>query len=61
MSLFSAVDRDHARRLKHNTLDDHEIVDALDRAQELHQDLTQIVARLEGRLDRKARAVDLDA
>jgi len=48
------VDRAHARRLKHSTLDDQELVDALDHARELHDDLTQIVARLERRLDRAA-------
>lgn len=47
------VDREHARRIKHGTLDDAELVDALDRARELHQDLAQIVTRLERRLDRQ--------
>ncbi len=48
------VDREHARRLKTATLDDQELVDTLDRAQELHADLTQIVDRLERRLDQSA-------
>ena len=55
------VDRDHARRLKHATLDDTEFVDALDRVRDLHEDLTQTVARLERRLDRTAKPVDPDA
>ena len=37
------VDREHARRLKHATLDDQQLVDALDRAHELHEDLAAIV------------------
>lgn len=48
------VDRHHARRLKTGTLDDRELVDALDRARQQHADLTQIVTRLEQRLDRPA-------
>ncbi|MCP9492034.1 MAG: hypothetical protein MSC31_19485 [Solirubrobacteraceae bacterium MAG38_C4-C5] len=48
------VDRHHARRLRDGELDDAELVDALQRARELHEDLAQIVARLERRLDRPA-------
>ncbi|MGI8593262.1 MAG: hypothetical protein ACR2ML_02665 [Solirubrobacteraceae bacterium] len=47
------VDRHRALRLKAGQLDDQELADALDRAHELHADLTAIVARLERRLDRR--------
>jgi len=40
------------------TLLHQQLVDALDRARELHADLTQILARLERRLDRQGAPVD---
>jgi hypothetical protein len=52
------VDRDRARRLKHSTLGDQELVDALGRARELHQDLAQLAVRLERRLVRVDEPVD---
>lgn len=49
------VDRHHAHRLKTQAqFDDQQLTDALDRARELHDQLTQIVDRLERRLDRQA-------
>jgi malonyl CoA-acyl carrier protein transacylase len=48
------VDRGHARRLKAGQLDDQQLLDALQRAQQLHDNLAQIVTRLEHRLDRPA-------
>lgn len=50
------VDRDRARRLKAGQLDDQQLVDALDRARELHENLTALVARLERRLDHQSPA-----
>jgi hypothetical protein len=41
------VDRHRARRLKTGQLDDTELVGALDRAHELHDQLAAIVPRLE--------------
>lgn len=53
------VDRYRARRLKAGTLDDTELVDALERAHQLHDQLAAIVARLERRLDRQQAPRDL--
>ena len=57
--LGELVERDVARwrskRLREGTLDDGQLLDALERARELHADLSAIVARLERRLDRQAR------
>lgn len=52
------VDRYRSRRLREGQLDDQELVDALARARELHEELAEIVARLERRLD---QATDTDA
>lgn len=41
------VDRYRARRLQDGELDDTELLDALDRARELHSDLAALVTRLE--------------
>jgi hypothetical protein len=49
------VDRYRSRRLREGTLDDDQLVDALERAQELHADLVALVHRLERRLERSAR------
>lgn len=49
------VDRYRSRRLREGQLDDQELIDAFERARELHEDLTAMVARLEGRLDRARR------
>ncbi len=46
-----AVERDRVRRLREGTLDHAQLLDALERARELHADLTAIVAWLERRLD----------
>jgi hypothetical protein len=47
------VDRHRARRARDGGLDDRDLLDALDRARELKEDLTRIVAGLERRLDRR--------
>lgn len=41
------VDRYRSRRLKDNTLEPRELIDALDRAHHQQQDLAAIIARLE--------------
>lgn len=46
------VERYRSRRLRDGALDDVEVLEALDRARELHTDLTHVIARLERRLDR---------
>ncbi len=46
-----AVERDRVRRVREGTVDDLQLLDALERARELHSDLTAIVAWLERRLD----------
>ncbi len=48
------VQRFRSEQLRHGEVDDAELIDALDRALELHRDLGAIVARLEQRLDRQA-------
>jgi predicted DNA-binding protein (UPF0278 family) len=48
------VDRYRSRRLRAGQLDDTELVELLDRARELRDDLAVLVARLERRLDRAA-------
>ena len=48
------VQRFRSEQLRSGELDDAELIEALDRAQELHRDLGAIVARLEQRLDRQA-------
>jgi hypothetical protein len=45
------VERERARRVREGTVDDVELREALERARELHDDLSAIVARLERRLD----------
>lgn len=47
-----AVERDRARRVREGTVDELELLDALERAQELHADLGAMVARLERWLGR---------
>jgi predicted DNA-binding protein (UPF0278 family) len=47
------VDQYRSRRLRDGELDDSEILDALERARELDTDLTQMIARLERRLNRE--------
>lgn len=49
------VDRYRSKRLREGTLDDAQLLDALERAAELQADLAALVARLERRLDRAAR------
>jgi hypothetical protein len=48
------VERYRSRRLREGTLDDDQLVAALERAQELHGDLVALVHRLERRLERSA-------
>lgn len=43
------VERDQARRIREGTVDDQVLLDALERARELHEDVTALVARLERR------------
>lgn len=50
------VDQWRAQRLKEGQLDDRELLDALDRAHELHGNLTRVIARLELRAGRQASA-----
>jgi hypothetical protein len=49
------VERAGARSDREGTVDDLDLVDALGRARELHDDLRVIVARLEQRLDGRKR------
>jgi hypothetical protein len=53
------VDRYRSRRLRAGQLDDHQLVDALDRARQLHDQLAAIVERLEQRLDQQRAPRDL--
>jgi hypothetical protein len=46
-----AVERDRVRRVREETVDDLELLAALERARELRADLTAIVVWLERRLD----------
>jgi hypothetical protein len=46
------VEHHRSRRLRAGQLNDRELVDALARARELHEELSAIVERLERRLDR---------
>lgn len=48
-----AVERDRVRRVRDGRVDDVELLDAVERARELHNDLAAIVARLERRLDER--------
>ena len=43
------VERDRARRIREGTVDDEVLLDALERARELHEEVAALVARLEGR------------
>jgi hypothetical protein len=47
-----AVERDRARPLREDAISDPQLIDALARPRELHEDLGSIVERLERRLDR---------
>jgi hypothetical protein len=48
------VDRYRARRVRDGAADEQELVEALDRAHELHVHLAELVKRLERRLDARA-------
>jgi hypothetical protein len=48
------VDRYRARRVRDGVADEHELLDALERAHELHARLAELVKRLERRLDARA-------
>ncbi len=43
------VERDRARRIREGTVDDQVLLDALERARELHEDVAVIIERLERR------------
>lgn len=47
-----AVERNRLRRIREGTVSELALLDALERAQELHADLSGMVERLERRLDR---------
>jgi hypothetical protein len=47
------VDREEARELREGSVDDRQLLDALEQACELHADVAAIVARLERRLDER--------
>lgn len=49
------VERERARRVREGTVNDVELLDALERARELHDGVSAIVARLERRLDGRQR------
>jgi len=57
--LGGLVERYRARRLRAGQLDDHQLVDALDRARQLRDELVAIVERLERRLDHQRAPRDL--
>jgi hypothetical protein len=48
------VDRYRARRVRDGAADEHELMEALERAHELHGGLAELVKRLERRLDARA-------
>lgn len=43
------VERDRARRIREGTIDDQILLDALERARELHEDVAALVERIERR------------
>lgn len=43
------VERDRARRIRQGSVDDQIVLDALERARELHEDVAAIIHRLERR------------
>lgn len=50
------VDRYRARRVRDGSADEQELLEALERAQELHAELAELVGRLERRIElREAR------
>jgi hypothetical protein len=49
------VDRYRARRVREGSVDEQELLEALERAHELHAELTELVKRIERRLDLRAR------
>ena len=48
------VDRYRARRVREGSADEQELLEALERAHELHADLAELVRRLERRLELRA-------
>jgi hypothetical protein len=48
------LQRVRSEQLRHGKLEDADLIEALDRAHELHRDLGAIVTRLEQRLDHQA-------
>ncbi len=48
------VDRYRARRVREGSADEQELIEALERAHELHAELAELVKRLERRLDVRA-------
>jgi hypothetical protein len=54
------VHRYQARRAEDGSIDDHELVEALERAIELQRDLGQLISRLEYRLEHRAEDPGLE-
>ena len=52
------VERDRARRIREGAVDDQVLLDALDRARELHEDIAVIIERLERRAAPSAPPAD---
>jgi hypothetical protein len=48
------VDRYRARRVREGSADDQELLEALERAEELHAELASLVNRLERRIELRA-------
>jgi hypothetical protein len=48
------VDRHRARRVREGSAEDQELLEALERAQELHAELAVLVERLERRIEMRA-------
>jgi hypothetical protein len=48
------VDRYRARRVREGSADEQELIEALERAHELHAELAELVKRIERRLDVRA-------
>jgi hypothetical protein len=48
------VDRYRARRVREGSADEQELLEALDRAHQLHADLAELVRRLERRIELRA-------
>jgi hypothetical protein len=49
------IDRYRAQQVAKGTVDERELLEALDRARALHDDLAAIVRRIEAKIDARAR------